>query len=171
MVRPKRRKAINERDASDNCETPKAAYKDVVDVLGWLAEKRNKAKKDLLIYDPYYCAGRVKKHLASLGFTNVYNKDEDFYTAAVPEYDVLVTNPPYSGDHLDRLLRFCSKSAAPWLLLLPNYVYTNSYFSEHLHQKEIRPFYIVPFSRYVYTSPAGLRSTRESKTSPWVSFW
>lgn len=25
----------------------------------------------------------------------------------VPQHDVLLTNPPYSGDHVERLLRFC----------------------------------------------------------------
>ena len=39
------------------------------------------------------------------------NKNEDFYELIdndqVPDFDVLVTNPPYSADHVERLLRFC----------------------------------------------------------------
>ncbi len=35
------------------------------------------------------------------GFTKVYNQNEDFYAAidlnTCPPFDVLVTNPPYSG--------------------------------------------------------------------------
>jgi hypothetical protein len=27
----------------------------------------------------YFCAGGVKKHLGTLGFPHVYNKNEDFY--------------------------------------------------------------------------------------------
>lgn len=30
----------------------------------------------------------------------------------VPQHDVLLTNPPYSGDHVERLLRFCRSSGA-----------------------------------------------------------
>jgi hypothetical protein len=41
-----------------------------------------------------------------------------------PEFDVLLTNPPYSDDHPDRLVRFACASGKPWLLLVPNWVYT-----------------------------------------------
>jgi hypothetical protein len=51
--------------------------------------------------------------LKSLGLVNVINECVDFYTAieeeTVPEYDVLITNPPFSGDHMERLLAFCVK--------------------------------------------------------------
>jgi hypothetical protein len=36
----------------------------------------------------------------------------------VPDYDVLVTNPPFSGTHLGRILRFCAASGKPWMLLV-----------------------------------------------------
>jgi hypothetical protein len=36
-----------------------------------------KAPKKLRIYDPFYCAGSVVKHLTELGFPQVYNKCED----------------------------------------------------------------------------------------------
>jgi hypothetical protein len=35
-------------------------------------------QSELRIYDPYYCDGSVIRNLAELGFTNVYNKKEDF---------------------------------------------------------------------------------------------
>ena len=48
-------------------------------------------------------------HLQRLGFESVYNRNEDFYAAIeaghTPEHDVLVTNPPYSGEHKRRLLQ------------------------------------------------------------------
>ena len=31
----------------------------------------------------------------------------------VPAHDVLVTNPPYSGDHVERLLRWCRGNGRP----------------------------------------------------------
>ena len=41
-------------------------------------------------------------------------RNEDFYAVKAagrcPEFDVLVTNPPFSGDHLDRIFRFAVKS-------------------------------------------------------------
>lgn len=60
-----------------------------------------KLPADLRIYDPFYCEGAVIRHLSSLGFKNVYNRCEDFYAVAAagktPEFDVVVTNPPFSG--------------------------------------------------------------------------
>lgn len=41
----------------------------------------------------------------------------------VPEHDVVVTNPPFSGDHITKILSFCARRSKPWFLLLPNYVY------------------------------------------------
>jgi hypothetical protein len=65
------------------------------------------------------------RKLNSLGFKIVINKCEDFYAAVaegrVPKHDVLLTNPPYSADHMERIIRFCAQGngATPWLLLLP----------------------------------------------------
>lgn len=42
----------------------------------------------------------------------------------VPAHDVVVTNPPFSGEHVPKILSFCAREdAKPWFLLLPNYVY------------------------------------------------
>lgn len=42
----------------------------------------------------------------------------------IPEHDVVVTNPPFSGEHVPKVLSFCARQGAkPWFLLLPNYVY------------------------------------------------
>jgi len=114
-------------DLDDHCETPEVAYDDIVLALSWLAETLHKPPHQLRIWDPYFCAGAVVKNLASRGFPLVHNKNEDFYKVIedglIPEYDVLVTNPPYSGDHVERILRFCADSKKPWFLLVPNYVY------------------------------------------------
>ena len=73
------------------------------------------------------------RNLHSRGFLNVYNKNEDFYariaSGSTPEYDILVTNPPYSEDHIEKMLRFCVGSKKPWLALVPNYVYTHPYYN------------------------------------------
>ena len=99
---------------ADHCETPLVAYQDLAPTLQALASKLYGpittrpavtseviASSRLRIYDPYFCTGRVKENLRSLGFTEVRNVCEDFYAAAdqgtIPEFDVLVTNPPVSS--------------------------------------------------------------------------
>lgn len=47
----------------------------------------------------FFCAGGVVRHWAALGFKSVIHRNRDFYaditSGQLPEYDVLVTNPPY----------------------------------------------------------------------------
>ena len=43
-------------------------------------------------------------------------------------HDVLITNPPYSADHKERVLAYCARTSKPWLLLMPNYVANKQYF-------------------------------------------
>ena len=58
----------------------------------------------------------------ALGFASTINKNEDFYAARAagtcPEYDVLMTNPPFSGDHIEKVHRYAVKSAKPWFILV-----------------------------------------------------
>ena len=62
-----------------------------------------------------------------------------------PEYDILITNPPYSGDHVERLLTYCVNSNKPFILLLPNYVYMKV----RIH---LRFFFNIIFSSIVHNN-------------------
>jgi hypothetical protein len=119
-------------DPSDHAETPAEAYADVAPLLEKLAALLGKTKETVRIYDPYYCNGGVVKRLGKHGFRSVYNRREDFYAAAAagttPAFDILLTNPPYSGEHPAKILDFCCASGKPWLLLVPNWVYTKDYY-------------------------------------------
>ena len=68
-------------DPGDHAETPFRAYADVAPILAKLAATIGVANESLKIYDPYYCEGSVARHLAHLGFSSVYNRNEDFYQA------------------------------------------------------------------------------------------
>lgn len=92
------------------------------------------AEARLRVYDPYFCTGRAAGLLGGLGFPRVNHEQRDFYadveSGSVPSHHVLVTNPPYSGDHKERLLEIIlgwQRRAhgrgvpAPFLLLLPSW--------------------------------------------------
>lgn len=129
------------------------------------------------------------QRLGELGFTQVYNECEDFYAAvksgAVPEHDVVVTNPPYSGEHLKKLLSFCAGNGKPFFLLMPHFVYTKDYYAPALTRHKnagggvIEPFYVVPMARrYAYTPPSWVTSEGSTAvgrlkptTAPFPSFW
>jgi len=92
-------------DEDDHCESPQVAYEHILPLLRTLQQN---IPHTLRIYDPYFCDGAVIKNLESLGFTDVYNKKEDCYNiwktpSMYPAFDVLVTNPPYSQDHIQKV--------------------------------------------------------------------
>ena len=189
-------------DPDDHCESPAISYKDIAPLLSILAKWDCNGKVDTLpIYDPYYCNGAVVRNLSSLGFTLVTNKKEDCYhmwnnhSKQYPSHRALVTNPPYSSDHLERLLSHvfssdtssgCVMTGRAWFLLMPVWVHKRKYY-RHLIDTElslssnknsdtiIRPFYLVPRKRYVYLPPPGFRKELKSdvhkKSSPFPSMW
>mmetsp|Transcript_31169 Transcript_31169/g.47724 ORF Transcript_31169/g.47724 Transcript_31169/m.47724 type:complete len:526 (-) Transcript_31169:78-1655(-) len=174
-------------DPDDHCESPIEAYKDIAMLLDKLCGPNQ--KEDLSIYDPYYCNGAVIRNLQEIGYTNVHNKKEDCYevwsssSKEYPEFDVFLTNPPYSDEHIPKLMghltsrnsRFGGTSNRPWFLLMPNWVHRKDYYRNALEQSGIRPFYLVPKKRYVYLPPKNFRDKKVSdvhkKSSPFVSMW
>lgn len=132
-------------------------------------------------------------HLRRLGFESVSNRNVDCYaewaSGTAPDYDVLITNPPYSGDHMPRCLRFVAASRRPWLLLLPNFVCRKRDFAATT--RDCPPAYLVPQHRYVYYAPGRREEATQARllgegslfrfllfffslpqaTSPFDSFW
>lgn len=166
-------------DADDHCESPLEAYQDLSPLLTQVCGNV-KTCASMRIYDPYYCDGAVIRNLSQVGFLNVYNRKKDCYAvwalSNAPDFDVLVTNPPYSDDHIEKLVRYITSDSfgkRPWFLLLPQWVHKkNFYVTATSH---IRPFYLVPRKRYVYLPPKNFRQSKKSdvhkKSSPFVSMW
>lgn len=157
----------------DHCETPREAYADIVPILKRLTPKN----AELRVYDPFFCDGAVKRHLESLGFADVYNEREDFWQVAaenrMPPFDVLVTNPPFSGDNIEKLINICLKLDKPFFMLVPNWMYTKDWFVSSGAQAR-EPLLVVPQKRYEFHSPVHLRtvaSKAQLSTSPFVTIW
>ena len=80
------------------------------------------------------------------------------------EFDVLVTNPPYSGEHKPRLLQYLANVGKPFALLLPVYTATKSYWKEFAATSTSSRqgggdcpsvFYLIPPDSYEYRHPEG----------------
>ena len=124
------------------------------------------------------------KHLSLLGYTRVLNKKQDCYSIwtsnLYPSYDIFLTNPPYSLDHIERLIQHLTSETSlhnsrPWFILLPNWVHKKDYYVNALAKSSIQPFYLVPKKRYVYKPPPGFREKKSSdvhkKNSPFITMW
>lgn len=147
-------------DYNDHFETPLQAYEDLNFIIELLTNDIGKEKRDVCIYDPYFCKGKMVEHLNSLGYANVINRNVNFYsdvskrntpglkyityfcyvvvivTLLYVDFDILVTNPPYSGEHKPRLLDFLKSSGKPFAILLPVYTATKSYWKTFISPEQ-----------------------------------
>ncbi len=115
-------------------------------------------------------------------------RDQEEQQAYYPKYDVFVTNPPYSSDHIEKMIQHLTTDertrGKPWCLLMPTYVHKKDYYKERVISKKnpqkgdqgkVQPFYLVPKRRYVYLPPPNFRQKKVSdvhrKSSPFVSMW
>jgi hypothetical protein len=174
-------------DYNDHFETPACAYADIYPLLQYHLQKNKKSNNEaVIIYDPYFCTGsaatlmeqtfqRNKDKLPLPSPVRIHHKKADFYVDIkqnkFPQYDILVTNPPYSSNHKERCLEFAvnqlKTNGRPFFLLMPNYVSTKEYFRKST--QTIKVVFIAPSSNhpYEYSHPEG---TGHEK-SPFESVW
>ena len=92
------------------------------------------------------------------GLKHIINENKDFYSSKtrknIPKYDILVTNPPYSGDHKQRLLEYLSSTTTPYCLLLPAYTAGKSYWRDFASSSNAGEIcYLLPEQSYMYYHP------------------
>ena len=166
-TQPTARHAFEVTQTSDHAETPVNAYEDLAPFMRAVGGR---------IYDPYYCDGGVVRRLAALGFRDVVNENRDFYAdvskGTVPSHAVLVTNPPYSGDHVDRLISHVVAAQKPFALLIPTYYLGRDVWRRAASQLSPPPFYVCPHRRYAYLPPAWARDAAAARTTaPFTTAW
>lgn len=187
-------------DYGDHFETPKCAYRDVKPVLRVIARNIGVTPAALCLYDPYYCRGHAAAALQSLGFEKLINRKRDFYadiaSRCIPDHHVLLTNPPYSADHKEKLLAYIldvqRETPKPFLLLLPAWTAAKASWRQFLwHLARIRAgqkdtstrqlpasvlstelelkagvFYICPGEKYEFLAAGTARDT-----APFFGIW
>lgn len=158
-------------DFLDHFETPLAAYRDIEEALDAVARGLGKSRASLRVYDPYYCRGAAARHLAALGFSDVHNANEDFYSSArysdASLFDVVVTNPPYSGDHKERCLTWLRGLGKPWFCLMWAHSAAKQWYTQSAHAAD---WFLAPtgLERYQFRHPEG---KGKQDGSPHLPLW
>ena len=115
----------------------------------------------------------------------MYNECEDFYEVVrlgqLPSHDIVVTNPPYSQDHIERCITFCIQNRKPWFVCVPNWVHKKEWYQQLIRHGSLAgepPFYLAPLQRYDYWMPKWVKQEErpehvgsDGKTSPFLSCW
>jgi hypothetical protein len=141
---------------------------------------------EFTIYDPYFCTGRAvtllkqtfSNHNAkSQAKVRIQHEKRDFYKDIrknkVPQHDILVTNPPYSGNHKERCLEFAvgqlKSHGRPFFLLMPNYIASKEYFRKVVLEQNVENVFVAPSSSQPYEYDHPERTGKE--TPPFQSVW
>lgn len=100
----------------DDYMTPKYAWENILHLI----------PKDKTIWEAFYGDGKSGTYLTELGL-NVLHEPIDFFNDdTLPEYDILISNPPFSQSKniMNRLLELDK----PFILILPSSKINTSYF-------------------------------------------
>lgn len=94
----------------DNCQTPPYA---ILPLLPFLRG---------IIWEPAIGEGLLAQSLRAKGF-KVITGDNDFFEYEPVEYDIIVTNPPFSRS--EKWMKRCFELSKPWALLLKSEIVAN----------------------------------------------
>jgi len=93
------------------------------------------------IYDPFYCAGRVKKNWEELG-KKCYNEKLDAFNREPPQdFDITISNIPFSMKEKCMKLFFDLKK--PFVILMPVSAIGSKWISKYFDKLQ----YIIPHKR------------------------
>tara|TARA_R110000823_G_scaffold36930_10_gene100541 strand:+ start:484 stop:990 length:507 start_codon:yes stop_codon:yes gene_type:complete len=108
----------------DDYMTPKYAWENIKHLIP-------KGK----IYEGFYGDGTSGRYLTELGF-DVIHEPTDFYDDTTrPDYDTLVSNPPFSKDAIQPVISKLAKLDKPFILILPSSKINTQYFRKNFKGK------------------------------------
>mmetsp|Transcript_9157 Transcript_9157/g.17134 ORF Transcript_9157/g.17134 Transcript_9157/m.17134 type:complete len:282 (+) Transcript_9157:88-933(+) len=159
--------------ASDDRETPLKALQDLTAAVSHLFEDKDVSR--IRVYDPYFCKGTIIKSLVQCGFipSLIFNEDKDCYEEQkrrqVPANDIIITNPPYSGNHIQRALHYAESTRQVWAMLLPSYVLFRPWFSGEVRADKL--VFLCPHERYAFKAVENERTIADDNHVPFVTMW
>jgi len=124
-------KSSNNGHKHDDYMTPKYAWENIQQYI----------PKNKKIWEAFYGDGNSGKYLTELGF-DVINEDRDFFKDPPDEWDICVSNPPFSKSK--EVMKKFLEYDKPFILIMPCAKISTSYFREW---KDKRLQIIIPRKR------------------------
>jgi len=115
----------------DDYMTPKYAWENIKD---YIPKKK--------IWEAFYGDGESGKYLTELGF-DVIHEERDFFTDPPDEWDIIVSNPPFSL--CKKVLNKLAELDKPFIIIMPASKIYTSYFRENFKDKGLQ--IIIPRKR------------------------
>lgn len=106
----------------DAWNTPKSTWESIAHLL----------PKDKIIYEPFYGDGKSGEYLTELGFKVEHHKI-DFFEDPSFNYNIIVSNPPYSCK--PKIFKRLAELDKPFMLLLPVSTMTKKFLKIYFKDK------------------------------------
>ena len=134
----------------DSYMTPKEVWESIAHLL----------PKDKVIYECFYGDGKSGEYLTELGF-QVEHHDIDFFTDPSFNYDILVSNPPYSCK--PKVFKRLAEIDKPFMMLVPVSTMTKKFLKTYFQDKiQI----VIPKSRIHF-----VKNSVQTKASWFDTLW
>jgi hypothetical protein len=150
-------KGFNNRKSTkvDDYSTSKKAYSIIQSLV----------PTSIRIYDPFYCDGKCKKYMEEVFPTcSIIHEDKDAFTW-VPDFDMIITNPPFSNKYY--ILQWLIDTGKPFACLLPmSCLLTKKFFAIRGHDE----FQIIFSNERIKYEYKGEEAGRANFESVWCCY-
>ena len=140
----------------DHCQTPPYA---ILPLLQFLP-------RDCVIWEPAMGEGLLAQSLKAKGF-KVITTDNDFFDYEPDNYNIIITNPPFSLSQ--KWMQRCFELDKPWALLLKSEIIANQGIQK-LFRKYGNPEMVYPESRINFKMPLKGWATGAQFNTHWYTF-
>tara|TARA_R110001592_G_scaffold307473_1_gene581290 strand:- start:1 stop:516 length:516 start_codon:yes stop_codon:yes gene_type:complete len=123
----------------DDYMTPKSAWENIQHLI----------PKEKVIWESFYGDGESGNHLKSLGFNVIHEPIDFFDDETLPEYDILISNPPFSKSKA--VVQRLKELGKPFIIIMPSPKICTSYFRENFCDCKDPIQIIIPRKRIQFT--------------------
>jgi len=117
----------------DDYMTPKYAWENIKHII----------PKNKVIWEAFYGDGKSGNDLKELGFNVIHEEIDFFDNKTLPDYDLIVSNPPFSKSK--DIMKRLSELDKPFILIMPSSKINTSYFRDNFMNKGLQ--IIIPRKR------------------------
>jgi len=117
----------------DDYMTPKYVWENIKHII----------PKNKVIWESFFGDGKSGDDLKELGFNVIHEEIDFFDNETLPDYDLIVSNPPFS--RAKDIMKRLSELDKPFILIMPSSKINTSYFRDNFTNKKLQ--IIIPRKR------------------------
>jgi len=135
----------------DDYMTPKYVWENIKHII----------PKNKVIWESFFGDGKSGDDLKELGFNVIHEEIDFFDNETLPDYDLIVSNPPFS--RAKDIMKRLSELDKPFILIMPSSKINTSYFRDNFMNKGLQ--IIIPRKRIHFNKLVDGKKPENSKNA------